>query len=313
VWNQPRVTEASSHAIPAEEYEDWAAANRLEAAFFDQNYQFEEIARLRRRGVRTLGRFVWEAFAPADAPGAREAFDVVYSLTACERRRYAELGIDSPRVTWGCHPELLAVPRERPEPPVRLFFPGGFLSKRKPLRAVLRAFAAVEDPDLRLVVKAQVPRRGDFLEDMSARDPRLELVRDDLPAAEHLRRFAACHVCLAPTRWEGLGLHLFEATAFGMPVVATDIPPVNEVVRHGVNGLLLSPRPSRHETRSGIPAFDPDRDELVEAIRAIADPGLRERLSEGARRLRQELSWERTVAGFRDLLETHVRAPAASA
>lgn len=312
VWDQPNVTAASDFAIPRREYEGWAAANGLEAVFFDQNYQWEEIAALRRQGLRTIGRFVWEAFAPDDVPGAVEAYDVVYSVTECEQRRYAQLGIDSPRVPWGCHPELLEVEARRSEPPVKLFFPGGFMSKRKPLRLVLRAFAEVDDPRLRLVIKSQVPRRGDFVDEMSARDPRLVVERDDLPAGDHLRLFASCHVCLAPTRWEGLGLHLYEAMAFGMPVVSTDIPPVNEVVADGVNGLLVSPRPSSHQTRSGIPAYDPDRRELVGAIARMGDPELRGRLAAGARQTRERLAWSKTVAGLRALLEAPVLASAPS-
>ncbi len=314
VWSQPGVTEASHYDIPRREYEDWAAENGLDAVFFDQNYQWEEIAGLRRQGVRTLGRFVWEAFAPSDVPAAHAAYDVVYSLTACEQRRYADLGIDSPRVVWGCHPELLAVTADQPEPPpVRLFFPGGFLSKRKPIRLLLRAFSEVDDPRLELLVKAQVPRRAAFLDEMAERDSRIRVMRDDLPTDEHLRLFASCHACVAPSRWEGLGLHLYEAMAFGLPVVTTDIPPMNEIVRDGVNGILVAPRPSEHETRSGIPAFDPERGELVAAIERLADPQLRARLAAGARQTRDELSWGRTVAGFRDLLAAAVPAPAASA
>lgn len=310
VWDQPEVTEASGFEIPRAEYEDWARANQLDAVFCDQNYQWSEIAALRRQGIRTIGRFVWEAFAPGDVPGARRAFDVVYSLTACEQRRYRELGIESPRVVWGCHPELLEVPVTRAEHPVSLFFPGGFMSKRKPLRLLLRAFADVPSPDLRLVVKAQVPRRQEFVDEMADRDPRIEVIRDDLPTTEHLRLFASCHACVAPSRWEGLGLHLYEATAFGMPIVTTDIPPMNEVVRHEHNGLLVSPHPSTHQTRSGIPAFDPDRGELVQAIHRLTDRGVRERLSAGAAQARRELPWSRTVEGFSRLLEAAVPAPA---
>jgi 1,2-diacylglycerol 3-alpha-glucosyltransferase len=311
VWDQPGVTEASQYLITRREYEEWASSCGLDVAFFDQNYQFEEIAALRRGGLRTVGRFVWEAFAPADVDGALEAYDVVYSLTESEQRRYADLGIDSPRVPWGCHPELTSVKPESEPGVVKYFFPGGFLSKRKPVRSVVQAFAEVEGADLRLVVKTQVPRRSQ-LEEMVAPDPRVSLVRDDLPAADHLRLFASCHVCLAPSRWEGLGLHVYEATAFGMPIVATDIPPVNEVVEHDFNGLLVSARPSKHETRSGIPAYDPARGELVEAIRELADPQLRDRLSAGAREMRERLSWDRTVAGFRDLVEARVAASAPS-
>jgi glycosyltransferase involved in cell wall biosynthesis len=307
VWDQPGVTAASEFEISGDEYLSWSQESRLEVAFFDQNYQWDEVAALRATGVRTVGRFVWEAFAPGDVPGAQRAYDTVYSLTACEQARYRELGIDSPRVIWGCHPELLAVPVDRPPgPPVRLYFPGGFMSKRKPLRPLLRAFADLADPDLRLVVKAQVPRRGEFLEEMVARDSRIEVESRDLPAGEHLRLFAASHACVAPTRWEGLGLHLYEATAFGLPIVTTDIPPMNEVVEHERNGLLVAPRPSSHETRSGIPAFDPDRDDLMEAMGRLADPALRQRLSAGALEVRERLPWSRTVEGLAALLAAPV-------
>lgn len=312
VWDQPGVTEASAFEVPQAEYEEWARAHDLEAVFFDQNYQWAAIAGLRRRGIRTIGRFVWEAFAPGDVPGAQEAFDVVYSLTACEQRRYAELGIESPRVVWGCHPELLEVPVERAEHPVALFFPGGFMSKRKPLRMLLRAFAEVPSPDLRLVVKAQVSRRQKFVDEMAKRDPRITVIREDLPTAEHLRRFASCQACVAPSRWEGLGLHLYEATAFAMPILTTDIPPMNEVVRHEDNGLLVAPRPSDHQTRSGIPAYDPDRAELVAALARLADPQVRERLSAGARAARERLPWSRTVEGFAQLLDAAAPASTAS-
>ena len=107
VWDQPGVTEASAYDVPAEEYLAWVADNDIEAVLCDQNYQFSELATLRSRGVRTLGRFVWEHFTADHVAGAREAFDVVYSLTHAEQARYAEMGLDTPYVPWGCHPELI--------------------------------------------------------------------------------------------------------------------------------------------------------------------------------------------------------------
>src|SRR5262245_22165603 len=78
VWNQPRVTQGSSNLMRVDEYLRWAGDNGLDAVFFDQNYQFNEIAAMRATGVTTIGRFVWESFAPKHVPESRGAFDVIY-------------------------------------------------------------------------------------------------------------------------------------------------------------------------------------------------------------------------------------------
>jgi 1,2-diacylglycerol 3-alpha-glucosyltransferase len=302
VWDQPGVTAASAYEVPWEEYERWASANSPEVVFFDQNYQLDEIARLRRSGVRTVGRFVWEAFSPDHVPAATEALDVIYSLTRAERERYASFGIESPLIPWGCHPELLAVEARRVPELVKLFYPGGFMSRRKPFEIVLEAFARTSDPRLRLVFKAQVERGRRKVRRLARKDDRIEVLSDDLPTARYHELFASCDVCLAPSRWEGLGLHLYEATAFGMPILTNDNPPMNELVTDGGNGILVPGYPAG-EAKSGIPAFEPDVGELSEAIERASDPQALERLTRGAIELRDRLRWGRTVEGLRELLE----------
>jgi 1,2-diacylglycerol 3-alpha-glucosyltransferase len=311
VWDQPGVTEASSYEIPVQEYEDWVDATSPEIVFFDQNYQFAEIARVREMGVKTVGRFVWEAFAPADVPPAKRAFDLIYSLTACEQRRYGELGIDSPKVDWGCHPELLAIQPSRDRDAVTFIYPGGFMSKRKPFEAVLGAFSSIHDPRLRLTLKAQVERRVRKVHKLVKRDPRIEVIWEDLPTDTYLQLFADSDVCLAPSRWEGLGLHLYEATAFGMPIITNDNPPMNELVTDGANGLLV-PGIESGKTKSGIAAYEPDVDGLAAAIRRLADDELRAELSRGAVEKRRQLSWDRTIEGYAGLIE-RVTAPEGAA
>lgn len=310
VWDQPRVTDASAYRIPAQEVVNWGAENSLDLAFFDQNYGFEAIQALRESGVRTVGRFVWEQFSDEHVEPARRALDIVYSLTACEQERYAGMGIESPRVRWGIHPELLAFAKQPTTnvPPgsgegVLFFYPGGFLSKRKPVAQVLRAFRRVSAQDARLLVKGQVEREVDVLERGAARDPRVEVRLEDLPTDEHLRLFAAADVCVAPSRWEGLGLHLYESMALGLPVITNSNPPMDEVIRDGENGLLVRTRRSGR-AKSGIPAYLPRVRSLGAAMSSTTDPALLAQLRRGVVAAREHLDWEQTKSGYAALIES---------
>jgi len=178
------------------------------------------------------------------------------------------------------------------------------MSKRKPLETTLKAFRKAKGDELRLVVKAQVERGVDAVRKAARKDARIEVIAEDLPTDEHLRLFASADVCLAPSRWEGLGLHLFEATALGLPIVTNDNPPMNEVVRDGRNGLLVRGVRSKERPRSDIGSFDPDRRALTKAIERLRDPDLRSTLERGALARREELSWNRTVGALSELLAT---------
>lgn len=322
VWEQPGVTQGSAHDLPTQEYEDWATTNGLEAILFDENYDFESVRALGERGIRTIGRFVWEYFAAEHGAPASEAYDTIYSLTRCERERYRELGIDSPYVQWGVHPELLAPRRVHDLPSsstpssdqsgreaehlvgsdlVWFYFPGSFLGRRKPVKKVIRAFGKAQGEHLRLLINAQVPRNDEALREAAASDPRIELMLDDEPEEAHRERFASCDVCLAPSRWEGLGLPLYEATAFGMPIITNDKPPMSEMVLDGRSGILV-PSEQNGEARSGIPAWDPDVGALAAAIERLGDREELERLREGVGELREQRAWERTVEDLAQLL-----------
>lgn len=304
VWDQPEITEASAYRIPSDELVTWGRDNDLELALFDQNYGFDAIEALSRSGVRTVGRFVWEQFGDEDVEGARSAFDVIYSMTAAEQERYAGMGIESPRVHWGIHPELLAYSKPPPatgsEPRV-YFYPAGFLSRRKPVGEVLKAFRRVDGDDLRLLVKGQVERELDRLADGARRDPRVEVVLDDLPLEEHMRLFASADVCVAPSRWEGLGLHLYESMALGLPVITNDAPPMNEVIS-SANGILVRSR-RRGRASSGIAAQRPVVRDLTAAIERVRDPVTFAELCAGVTAAREELAWDRTVSDVAALLE----------
>lgn len=78
-------------------------------------------------------------------------------------------------------------------------------------------------------------------------------------------------VYVQPSHHEGMPLALLEALAFGLPVVATSVGAVPEVVEHERHGLLVSPRSPR---------------QFAEAMRRLAeDVALRRHLATNARTL----------------------------
>ena len=87
-----------------------------------------------------------------------------------------------------------------------------------------------------------------------------------LEDAELGRLFTACDAYWTPTRYEGFGLTVLEAMAAGAPVVAADVPAVNEVVRDGVNGLLF-PATNAHALAAVTVRLLEDR-ELAHRLRA---------------------------------------------
>ncbi len=163
VWDQAGVTEASEYDIPLADYTEWIERQGIEAILCDQNYGFSELAELRSQGVKVIGRFVWEHFTAEHVEGARSAYDVVFSMTRAEQDRYREMGLETPYVPWGCHPELIevaeAVARE-PSDTVTFIFTGGFLGHRKPLEPVLEAWSLVRSQRARLSSRRRSSVRG---------------------------------------------------------------------------------------------------------------------------------------------------------
>ncbi len=304
-WQEPRVTFASAHQIPAREYLQWADDTGIEVLLADQNTQFAEIARLRERGIRTIGRFVWEQFGEKHVPGVHRAYDVVYSLTAAEQARYRDLfGLDTPRLRYGIHPSLFASAAPKRDDAIVFVFHGGLQGARKPIAKTVEAFKQVPDPGIRLVLKSQAVKEVSEPVEIDD-DPRITHVIRDMPFDDYVRLVSSCHVCLTPTRWEGLGVWIYEALAFGQPIISTDIPPVNEVVRHGVNGLLARPVEVGVKKR-GVPVWDPDVGHLAELIAELADPA---RLGEMTASLRADLprlAWEHTREDYLALVEGRI-------
>jgi glycosyltransferase involved in cell wall biosynthesis len=146
-----------------------------------------------------------------------------------------------------------------------------FVGRLTRQKALGTAIAAVERvAEARLVLVGDGPERA-ALEQRLAGSPaadRIEL-RGSLSRDDALRVAAGAQAALLSSDWENLPHSAVEALSVGVPVVATAVGGVPEVVHDGDNGLLVPP---------GQP------DALAGAMRRILEePGLRERLAARAR------------------------------
>jgi glycosyltransferase involved in cell wall biosynthesis len=150
-----------------------------------------------------------------------------------------------------------------------------------------------EDPDVRFVTVGQGPQEAELraLHERLGLGDRL-LMLGHRPDA--IRLMGGCDVFCLASRHEGLPVALMEALALGLPVVATAVGGVPEVVEDGVEGVLVPPRRP---------------DALADALLALArDPDRRRRMAEAAAARGERLAISATVARVEQLYAELVAA-----
>lgn len=101
--------------------------------------------------------------------------------------------------------------------------------------------------------------------------------------------YCSSDVFCLPTKLEPFGLVILEAMAFGIPVVATDIGAIPDMVEHEVNGLLSEP--------GDILALADNLDRL------LVNPGLRQRYgAHGRSRFENRYTWRAAGKNIRDAI-----------
>lgn len=86
---------------------------------------------------------------------------------------------------------------------------------------------------------------------------------------DHLNTYRSHDLTLWPTDQEGLGIIGLESISCGTPVIAWDIPPINEYLTNGVNSILL-PCTVRHNW-FGVVTACPDEKRFEDKLRGLID------------------------------------------
>lgn len=174
----------------------------------------------------------------------------------------------------------------------------GRLVEKKGVRHLLSAFARLKPsaPAARLTVIGDGPLRPELQAMASELGVAAEVTFAGAVAnaalAEHYRRATVVvvpSVVAGDGDQEGLGLVIAEALACECPVVASDLPAINDVIEDGVTGLLARPG-------------DP-HDFCEKILRILRDPGYAHGLAHRGRGLVIErFDWQSVASGYERLL-----------
>jgi glycosyltransferase involved in cell wall biosynthesis len=165
--------------------------------------------------------------------------------------------------------------------------------KRHDLALSAFELIASTDPHAHLVCVGEKdnlePDWWEYLQQLSGRSPFSDRVHW-IGRAEDIRPwYKSAHMLILPSDNEPFGRVLVEAMACGVPVIATRSGGVPEVVRGGVDGVLVAPG-SAHEMSGQM-------------LKLLRNETLRNRLSESGRKRAEDFGLEKHVDGMLRVFE----------
>jgi 1,2-diacylglycerol 3-alpha-glucosyltransferase len=235
-WAIPNLTVWPQYDISGEAIGRWIRDNKLDIVVFNEEYDWELVKAVKRTGVKVF------TYLDYYKDNWKQHMDL-YDAVLCSTKRTHQMVKDSCRayyIGWGVDTDLFCPPTKEPE--FTFFHNAGWLgiNFRKMTPAVIAAFDAVSRlmPDVSLFVHSQagIELLPPVVVDMVNNNPRIAYHVETLPAPGLYHKGK---IMVFPTKLEGLGLPLFEGLSCGLPVIATNAPPMNEFVTDHFNGLLV--------------------------------------------------------------------------
>jgi 1,2-diacylglycerol 3-alpha-glucosyltransferase len=309
-WLDSSVTPGKPHysltGIQWSDFKNWIKRCDIDTLIFNEQRYWSIINRAKKYGLK-VGGYV-DYYTQETVP-----LFACYDFLLCNTKRHLSVFEWHPGaifIPWGVgkpfRPPRQSPSRDATEPVVFLISAGwnGRMAASQPwmdrrgVGVALRAFQKVQG-NCRLVVLSQNKLRECPLSWQAAvaNDRRIEFLEGTFePTPYHLGS-----VYVYPFRLDGIGLTVPEALWAGLPVIATDAAPINEFVRHGVNGSLAPVirfvgRPDGYYWPEGVVA-DTAIANLMSGY--VSNPQLVADQRESALEFAKEhLDWERNTEGL---------------
>jgi alpha-maltose-1-phosphate synthase len=189
----------------------------------------------------------------------------------------------------------------------------GRITRQKGIVHLARAIPRI-DPTAQVVLAAGAPDTPEIAREMEQAVATAERerggviwIREMVPREALIQLYSHAAVFCVPSVYEPFGIINLEAMACGVPVVASAVGGIPEVVVEGETGLLVAVelQPGQFEP------VEPDRfsADLADAInRLLADPAERQRMGKaGRQRVEREFAWSAIARQTADLYQSLLR------
>ena len=270
-WNESFVTRDNKYndtQVSKRKFFRWIKKNELDLVFFNEQRHYLIVGLAKKRFPKILfGLYV--DYYTEDTLSLFNIFDFVI----CNTRRHLQAMSGHPQafyLKWSVDTELYKRKNNERTDGQVVFFHSVGMSVRKGTDILINAFL---DGKLyeksKLVIHTQKPIESVCKFDKIYLEGKNIDIIEKTVGAPGLYELGDVYVY--PTKLDGLGLTIYEALSFGMPVITTDYPPMNEAVTKDVGSLI---KPADHYCRADAyyyPMTICDKEDLIEKMRYYVD------------------------------------------
>lgn len=170
--------------------------------------------------------------------------------------------------------------------PIRLLFVGRF-ADQKNIPLLIQSFKLVIErnhQDIELHIVGDGEEKNKIIALIKSENlVKKVILHGELRGKKLYKTYSNSDIFILTSKYESFGLVLIEAMASGLPIIASNIPAVGNIIENGKTGLLVKTTP----------------EDFAEAIeKLLNNPKLREKLSENVLEDVKKYEWNKSVQKF---------------
>jgi len=244
-WNYDKISFGKRYnytdldLIDLVHFRNWIDENKLDLIFFNEQHLWQPILLCHQLGIK-IGSYI-DYYTKETIP-----FFNIFDFLICNTKRHYSVFSWHPQIfyiPWGTQTEIFNEEQRKltDKREIVFFHSAGMNPYRKGTDLVISAFNKLKSDRDKLIIHTQsnilsfFPGLKSTINRLS-KSKKLEIITKTVtaPGLYHLG-----DIYVYPSRLEGIGLTIAEANACGMPVITTNVPPMNEFIHDGINGKLI--------------------------------------------------------------------------